>query len=335
MKLGLSAASYRWVCYPCLRYDTPEFRYSERRLPYFTSVEPPADLYHPLDWLLERVDAHSLDSIYLESGWLGDERGAAEFKEKLEARRLVFFAGAEANLAATPEEWGEGRYDREVQKAEKPVYRMEKRDHGWTDSTYFARVVRAMELAATAGARAFNLVHGAPTQHNRFTKDPPIQEQIERIIHNMKTLVPVAEALGLVMTNESHMDYRVADYIQVLEAVDSPWLRHTFDFANSIAVVEDPLEAARLVARYTIATHIKDMHVQPATTMGEPAFYHAPIGSGKVPVEHILEVLQAGSPDPEGLHHCVEVCTLPHYDAEQWVAESLDWLRIQGARFWT
>jgi sugar phosphate isomerase/epimerase len=192
-----------------------------------------------------------------------------------------------------------------------------------------------MELAACAGAQAFNLVHSEPTRHNHFTKEPPVEEQIERIIHNTRTLLPVAERLGVVLTNESHMDYRVAEYVQVLEAIDSPWLRHTFDFANSIAVVEDSLEAARLVAPYTIATHIKDMHVQPTTTMGEPAFFHAPIGSGQVPVERILEVLQAEAPDPDGLHHYVEVCSLPQYDAEQWVQESLRWLRTHCARFWS
>ena len=38
----------------------------------------------------------------------------------------------------------------------------------------------------------------------------------------------------MVLTTESHMDYRVADLVEVMEAVDSPWLRHNFDFANSI-----------------------------------------------------------------------------------------------------
>jgi sugar phosphate isomerase/epimerase len=335
MKLGLSVASYRWVCYPWLRYDTPEYRLSERRTPYFTSVQPPVDLQPPVDWILDRVKAHGLASVYMESGWLMDEEGAAAFKAKLDERGLVFLAGSEANLAAGPEEWGTADYSRRERPVWGPRYHLGKDGCGWTGGTCFGQVVRAMELAAVGGARIFNLVHGEPTLHNHFTQDPPAAEQIQHIIRNMLTLIPVAEALELVLTNESHMDYRVAEYLQVLEAVDSPWLRHTFDFVNSIAVVEDPLDAAQLIAPYTVATHIKDMYVQPTTTMGEPAFYHAPIGSGVVPIEQILEVLQAAAPDPQGLHHYVEVCTLPQYDAEQWVQGSLDWLRTDCARFWS
>ena len=335
MKLGLSVASYRWICYPWLRYDNPEYRLSERRIPYFSSVQPPADLQPPIDWIMERVEVHGLASVYLESGWLQDEDGAAAFKAKLDERGLEFLAGAEVNLATDAEEWGAEAFNHRERSAWGPRYSLGREGSGWRGGSCYAQVIRAMELAAAAGARIFNLVHGEPAMHNRFTEDPPIAIQLEHIIRNMQTLIPVAEKLDLVLTNESHMDYRVAEYLQVLETIDSPWLRHTFDFANSIAVVEDPLEAVRAIAPYTVATHIKDMFVQPTTTMGEPAFYHAPIGAGVVPIEQILEVLQSTVPNPDELHHYVEVCTLPQYDAEQWVQESLNWLRTSCARFWS
>ena len=66
-------------------------------------------------------------------------------------------------------------------------------------------------------------------------------------IRHHRHLAPVAESLGIVMATEAHMDYRCADYLAVMQAVDSPWLRHCFDFANPITVIEDPLDAvARL-----------------------------------------------------------------------------------------
>ncbi len=94
MKLGLSQASYRWVCYPHLRYDTPEYRLSERRLPYFTSVDPPADLYNPVPWLLQRVAAHDLRSLYMVAGWLRDDDGARAFGAERKAHELEFLAAA-------------------------------------------------------------------------------------------------------------------------------------------------------------------------------------------------------------------------------------------------
>ena len=66
-------------------------------------------------------------------------------------------------------------------------------------------------------------------------------------------------------------------------------------------------------------THIKDMRVQPYTMIGEPMFFHAPIGAGDVPVLEMLQVLQDGAPDPENLQHCVEVLAPPEHDAEAWV----------------
>ncbi len=335
MKLGLSQASYRWVCYPHLRYDTPEYRFSERRLPYFTSVDPPADLYKPVPWLLERVAAHDLRSLYMVAGWLLDDDGARAFGAELEARELEFLASASANLAATEDEWGDGRYDRSARANNGLTYRLSKVNPGWTGGTQFERVARSIELAALAGAKIIVVVHEAATLHNHFTKDPPIGEQIDRIVRNMRTLLPVAEEHGVVMAHEAHMDYRVSELIDVLEALGSPWLRHNFDFANSISVIEDPLDAARRAAQYTVMTHIKDMRVEPLTTIGEPIFYHTPIGSGDVAVHEILGVLQADAPDPDGLQNCLEIPTMPEYDPEAWVVESLRWLRSECAEFWT
>ena len=161
--------------------------------------------------------------------------------------------------------------------------------------------MRAIELSAAAGATIVNVVHREAGLRHRFIDDPPLTQQIDAMIRNLTSLIPIAEELGIVLTTESHMDYRVADYVQVMDAVASPWLRHNFDFVNSISVVEDPLDAARLAAPYTVMTHIKDMRVQPYTLIGEPRFFNAPIGEGDVPVLEILEVLQNGAPDPENL----------------------------------
>ncbi|MBM4436246.1 MAG: sugar phosphate isomerase/epimerase [Actinobacteria bacterium] len=335
MKLGLSQASYRWICYPWLRYDTPEYLYSERRLPYHNTIQPPPTLEAPIAWLLERITAHDFTSLYMDSGWLADEAGAAAFKRRCAELGLTYFAAATANLAAEPDDWGSPRYDRAARAAAAPVYRVAVRGAGWTSGTEFQQAVRAMELAAAAGARAVNVVHREAGRLHRFTKDPPLARQLDNVIRNMRSLVPVAEALGLTMTNESHMDYRVADFMQVRAAVASPWLLHCFDFANSISVVEDPLDAAQLAAPYTLFTHIKDMRVQPAVLLGEPMFFHTPIGLGHVPVEAILDVLQAHAPDPASLHHCVEVPTMPEFDPEQWLAASVQWLRSNCGRFWT
>ena len=57
---------------------------------------------------------------------------------------------------------------------------------------------------------------------------------------------------------------------------------------------------------------------------------HAAHGGGVGPGDGPAE-----APEPDSLHHCVEVNGLAEYDAEQWLVASLEWLRTTCARFWT
>jgi sugar phosphate isomerase/epimerase len=338
VRLGLSAETYRWVAFPWMRADLLAYRSTGRTLPYFTTPSPPETLELPIDWMLERVREHGLASLSMESGWFEDERRAAAFKLRTEELGIVYFASVSADLAAPEDEWGARDYVAGQPGPTAPVYDPAVATPlrtGWTGGAHFDVVVRAMELAAAAGARLVSIVHGHPDRPNRFTKTPPVGEQIDRMIQNLRSLMPVAESMGLVLTNEAHMDYACADLATVLEAVDSPWLRHTFDFGDPVAVNEDPLEAVRRVAKYTIATHIKDVHLTPLTEIALGAVFHTPIGSGDVPVERILEVLAVEAPDAGSLHHCIEVTPRPDQDVGRWVEASMDWLHEHCSRFWT
>ena len=336
MKLGLSAETYRWVAFPWMRADLPEFRFSGRTIPYFTTPEPPDNLDIPIDWMLDRVGENGFSSLSMECGWLGEERRAAKFKSQTEDLGIAYLATVSANVAAEEDEWGAGSAGSSGQS--KPVFDAGVATAlrtGWTGGSPFEVVVRAMELASAAGARMLSIVHGAPDRPNRFTKEPPLAQQVERMTQNLHTLMPVAESMGLVLTNEAHMDYGCTELAEVLEAVDSPWLRHTFDFGDPVFVNEDPLEAVGKVAKYTVATHIKDLDISPLTEIALGAVFHTPIGSGRVPVKEILAVLQAEAPDPESLHHCLEVTPRQDHDVGLWVEASLAWLQENCADYWT
>ena len=333
VRLGLSPASYRWMAYPWLRTDSSTYRYSVGRLPYFEGIEAPRSADVLPEWMMDRARAHGLTALYMDAGWLGTDMRAAAFGDALRVAGIELYGGADPNLAAGQEEWGAIGLDAVRGAREALTYRLTEVGHGWTGGTEFQRAVRAIQVSAAAGATLVNVVHREAAKIHRFVEEPPLARQLDAVIRNLRSLIPVAEDLGVILTTEAHMDYRVADLVHVMEAVASPSLRHTFDFANSISVVEDPLDAARLVAPYTVATHIKDMRVQPTTEIGEPMFFHSPIGTGDVPILEILQVLQDGSPDAARMHHCVEVMAPPEHDAEAWVAASIAWLRSHAARF--
>ena len=67
MKLGISQACYRWMSYPDMRRDRPIFLQEEWRRPYLQTLDPP-DPDEPLElWLLDRVEALGLESLYVAS----------------------------------------------------------------------------------------------------------------------------------------------------------------------------------------------------------------------------------------------------------------------------
>ena len=307
MKLGLSQACYRWVCYPPLRHDNagvylfnvadPAFLNYGRPLPYVNLIAGPEPGRH-IEWLVARCVALGLSPLYMTSTWLTDDDHARRIGQHLRRHGVDLIAGGSADFAAAGAAWESER----------------------------ARFIRHMELGKLAGADLIAAVHNGAIEHNHFSKDPPIAVQIERMIANFTDLCRAAERIGIVMAFENHMDYRCSEIAQVIESVASPWLRVNFDFANSLSVIEDPVDAVKAVARWTVMTHIKDMRVQPKTLDGEPRILWSTVGDGSVDIDAILRILLAEAPDPTNLPHCLEICPLPDQDPELWVRKSIGWL---------
>ena len=316
MKLGLSVASYRWVCYPPTLHDNhgatihsvthPAYLNTGMPLPYTLSITPPAPGDH-IEWTIDRAVALRLSPLYLCVTWFDDEDHARQTGRLMAEKNVKLIAAGTGDWATTGDEW------------------QVERDN----------FVRHMRLGKAAGADIIVAVHHGALEHHHFSKDPPIAEQIKRMIANFNELTSYAEAIGIVMAFENHMDYRCTEIAEVVSAVDSPWLRVNYDFGNSLAVIEDPLEAAKAVAEWTVMTHIKDMRIQSKTLDGEPRILTAPLGQGDVPIPEILEVLQSSVADPDNLALCVEVAPQPHQDPEAWMQISLAYMRENFGQYLT
>lgn len=317
MKLGMSQACYRWTIYPQLRWDMPHYGFRGLPFPYGTTVSPPEDVHGWVDWAADKCASLGLSPLYATTDEMGDEDGAREFGKRLADRGLEFIGSGGGQFAGTPDEW---KRDRE-------------------------KFIRQIRLSRAAGAKIVCAVnadpvspHGQPwpnggTYYGHFSKNCPIELQIDRMVDSFGDIVKVCEDLEMVLAFENHLDYRISEIVQVVERVDSPCLRINYDFGNSWGVVEDQVDAARLAAPYTAMTHLKDVRVQSITTTGEPAFFTAPLGYGHVEILEILEILQEGAPDSQNLPHCIEVGTLPQYDPDHWMGLSLDWLREQAGKY--
>jgi sugar phosphate isomerase/epimerase len=172
--------------------------------------------------------------------------------------------------------------------------------------------------------------------HNRFRNDPPLQEQLDRIITNIKPVVRAAEDAGIVLAFENHLDYRAYEIVQIIEAIDSPNLRFLFDMGNTVVVIEDPVEAAKVAAPYTVLCHLKDVRVLPWTpnALFVAAVFAAPLGRGNVDIQQICEIMQAKAPNPRQMCLSLENMPVPpNEDEDVWVVEGIKWAKEHLAKF--
>lgn len=317
MKLGMSQACYRWTIYPDLRWDQPQYGYRGMPLPYGTSVTPPQEIDGWIDWLLDKCVSLGLSPLHATTAEMRDEADAREFGGKVADRGLEYIGSGGGRFAGTAEEWEQdsGKFIHQIKLAKAAG----------------ANIVAAVSQHPPGGAGQ-PLLNGG-NFYGHFSKRCSIEEQIDRMVRNFGELMPICEELGMVLAFENHMDYRISEIVQVVEGVNSPCLRINYDTANSWSVIEDAVEAAHLAAPYTVMTHVKDMRAQSTTTIGEPAFFHAPIGYGNVEIREILDILQRNAPAPENLPQCLEVPPPPPYDPDHWMRLSIDWLKEHAAEY--
>jgi len=330
VRLGLSADTYRWIAYPWMRADRPDFRASSHYAPHILTVDPPDTESDVPNWLLDRVVALGLNALTMDLGLLGSRDRAAAFGARCADAGIRLLGSVSVDLVADSDRWG--RPSAAAPKVHFDPTKAGVLTRGWIGDSEASIAAMAIDLAAEAGAPILSLVHGQPDRINRYSPLLDLAGQLKRIESNVRTLLPLAAGMGVTLALEPHMDYRCAELVPVVEAVASPDLRLVLDVASPLAVTEDPLDAARLSAPYVVATHLRDMRVQALTEVATGALFHTPIGQGHVPVEQILDTLNHRSPDPSSVIHCLKIVTRPEHDVEAWLRASLARVRSYASR---
>ena len=330
MRLGLAADTYRWIAYPWMRADRPAFRATSHYAPHILSVTPPAIDADVPDWLLDRVLAHRLSALTMDIGLLGSLAQASDFGSRCADAGVCVLGSVSVDLVAEPDRWGNATP--KVGSAYFDPAKAGNLQTGWIGDSEAAIASTAIQWAAEAGVPILSLVHGQPDRVNRYSPEPNLLDQLQRMEANVRTLLPLAADAGVTLALEPHMDYRCGDLVSVVEAIGAPHLRIVLDVASPLAVTEDPLDAARLAAPHIAATHLRDMRVQALTEIATGALFHTPIGEGHVPVDGILEIVSDSAPDPTEVVHCLKIVTRPEHDVEAWLAASVAAVRGYAAR---
>jgi len=180
---------------------------------------------------------------------------------------------------------------------------------------------RHFEYAKALGASVMRIVGGSSR-----TRDESHKPQIRRLSLILKEMAKVASSYNIVMAIENHIDFTSDEIVEILSNVDSPYLRVNLDTGNSIRMFEDALEAARKLAPYTEATHIKDLSVGKGSPREFAFWPSVPLGKGIIDIAAIVSMLKdAGY---SGLF-CVEIDYLKegYGDEDKGVEESIEYLR--------
>jgi len=164
-------------------------------------------------------------------------------------------------------------------------------DTSGTDPDHLAAMARAARQIGADRLRTYTRHKGSPAEVAAAT------------IADLGAAAPRVADEGVTLLLENHEDFTGAEVAAILDAVDHPAVAALYDFGNSMNVVEEPLDAARAMARHVRSVHLKD-HVV-VHQEGQPLVVGVPNGAGRIDIPAILGLLI----DEAGLERvCVESC---------------------------
>ncbi len=150
-----------------------------------------------------------------------------------------------------------------------------------------------IEALAVLGCRHARIYVG--DRHDRFRRDRAWEEQLSGSLKVILALTPRLISLGIRLAIETHADLTADELLGLIARLDPAVAGITLDTGNLAMRLDDPLSAARRLAPWVVATHIKDMVL--AFTSRGLCWQARPVGSGILPIPDILAALLHARPD--------------------------------------
>lgn len=168
-------------------------------------------------------------------------------------------------------------------------------DTSGTDPAHLGTIIEAARYLDADTVRTYTRHGGDP------------EAQLAATVRDLKAAAPLFADAGLRLVLENHEEFIGAEVRRILDAVGHPAVGALYDFANSMMVGEEPMEAARAMAPHTRSIHLKDHVVAEASLGGgrAPEIYGVPIGRGNVAIGPILDHLLTNAPLERVCVECV------------------------------
>jgi sugar phosphate isomerase/epimerase len=147
---------------------------------------------------------------------------------------------------------------------------------GGTNAEELKQLIHALGHAQRIGAKVMRIV-GSSLKF-RFEDH---QQQIRRLTVMLREAVKAAHEHGIKLAIENHIDFTAREILQLIDAVASPDLGVNFDTGNFARLLDDPIKGMDLLAKHTLATHIKDLRINPQANVDDWYFFSStPVGEG-------------------------------------------------------
>jgi sugar phosphate isomerase/epimerase len=160
--------------------------------------------------------------------------------------------------------------------------------HRGQDHEALEDLIRHIPRAEKVGASIMRIVASS-----MLYVDEDHGPQVKASVEMLKKAAKVAEDHGVTLAIENHIDFTSLEILDILNGVGSDNLKVNFDTGNALRLFEDPVEAARNVAPYTVATHTKDIVMRRGGSPSErfTSWPSVPAGEGLIDLLGIARVL--------------------------------------------
>lgn len=166
------------------------------------------------------------------------------------------------------------------------------------------RFRREVQTAREAGVSVLRTVMLSGRRYETFDSLERFQQWAARATRSLEWAEKIVAEKKMLLAVENHKDWRSDELVNILKKLDSRFVGTCVDTGNSIALLEDPLETARLLAPWAFTTHLKDMAV--AEHDGGFLLSEVPLGTGFLDLPGIIALLQKARP---GIRFNLEMIT--------------------------
>jgi sugar phosphate isomerase/epimerase len=98
---------------------------------------------------------------------------------------------------------------------------------------------------------------------------------VAQVVSVLKSLLPFAEKLGVVLTMENHYKdsfwrypefaQKMDVFLEIVEQIDSPWFGVNYDPSNTVLAGEDPIELLNRIKHRVVSMHASDRYLTSGT----------------------------------------------------------------------